>query len=94
MEGAELYAAVSRDADRARAFCEKHGGGRGYDSVDAMVADRQVDAVYVATPHRYHHEQALACLQAGKPVLCEKPLVVNGRQAEALIEAPGRPGCF
>ena len=86
MDDTQLQAAVSRDAGRARAFCEKHGG-QGYDSVEAMLSDKQVDAVYIATPHRFHHDQALACLQAGRPVLCEKPLVVNSRQADALIEA-------
>ncbi|HYF64449.1 MAG TPA: Gfo/Idh/MocA family oxidoreductase, partial [Herpetosiphonaceae bacterium] len=56
------------------------------DSYEALAADPEVDAVYIATPHRYHREQALLCLEAGKAVLCEKPLTVNAAETAALIE--------
>ncbi len=87
MEGVELDAVVSRDLDRARAFCEKHGGRQPYDTIEALLQRDQIDAVYIASPHRFHHDQALACLRAGRPVLCEKPLTVTGQQTRALIDA-------
>ncbi len=85
-EDAELYGVLSRDMGRAQAFCEKHGARNPFDSLETMLGDGQIDAVYVASPHRFHHEQALVCLKAGKAVLCEKPLTVNAQQASELIE--------
>lgn len=94
MDDTELHAVVSRDMGRAQAFCDKHGGKRAYDKIEDMLADDKVDGVYVASPHRFHHAQSLACLRAGKPVLCEKPLVVKARDAEELIAAASEHKVF
>ncbi|MEX2388396.1 MAG: Gfo/Idh/MocA family oxidoreductase [Phycisphaeraceae bacterium] len=94
MDDAQLHAVVSRDAGRAKAFCQKHDGHKGYDAIEPMLADPEVDAVYIATPHPFHHDQAIACLRAGRPVLCEKPLAVNGREAAAMIAASQETGVF
>ena len=94
MDEAEVYAVVSRSADRARSFCEAYEAKQAYDDVQQMVRDEHVDGVYIGTPHRFHHEQALACLRAGKAVLCEKPMTVNAEQTEALIETVRAQGVF
>lgn len=86
VEGAALYAVASSSIERARAFALLNGGEKSYDSYEALVSDPQVDGVYIATPHRFHFENTMLCLKAGKPVLCEKPLTVNAAEAKILIE--------
>lgn len=86
LEDAALYAVASTSAERAAAFAEKNSGEKTYTSYEALVADPEVDAVYIATPHRYHFENVMLCLNAGKPVLCEKPLTVNAAETKKLIE--------
>ena len=82
---AELYAGASRDLGRAGAFAQQYHAPKYYDSNEALLNDPDVDAVYIASPHRFHYEQARLCIEAGKPVLCEKPLTVNAAQAEELF---------
>jgi len=82
--GSEIFAVASRSG--AREFVKKFKVPVAYDSYEALVSDGRVDAVYVATTHNFHFENVRLCLQAGKPVLCEKPLTVNARQAESLIQ--------
>ena len=94
VEGAALYAVGSSSLERARSFAEKNGGEKVYDSYDALVNDSQVDAVYIATPHRFHFENAMLCLEAGKPVLCEKPLTVNAAEAKILFETARKNKVF
>jgi dihydrodiol dehydrogenase / D-xylose 1-dehydrogenase (NADP) len=86
IEDAALYAVASSKLERATAFAAKNGGEKTYTSYDALVNDPQVDAIYVATPHRFHFENVMLCLNAGKPVLCEKPLTVNAAETKKLIE--------
>ncbi len=86
IEDAALYAVASSQPERAKAFAEQHAGEKTYASYEALVNDPQVDAIYIATPHRFHFDNALLCLKAGKPVLCEKPLTVNAAEARQLIE--------
>ncbi|HEY1015074.1 MAG TPA: Gfo/Idh/MocA family oxidoreductase [Herpetosiphonaceae bacterium] len=86
VEGATVHAVASRDAGRAREFAGQYGAPVVLDSYEALASHPEVDAVYVATPHRYHFEQTLLALDAGKPVLCEKPLTVNAVETERLIE--------
>ena len=90
IKSAALYAVASSRLERAQAFAEQYAGEKTYDSYEALVNDPQVDAIYIATPHRFHFENALLCLKAGKPVLCEKPLTVNAAEARQLIEVSMR----
>ncbi|MCP2164175.1 Gfo/Idh/MocA family protein [Goodfellowiella coeruleoviolacea] len=83
--GAEVAAVSSRDLARARDFAQRHGIPRHYDDYRALLADADIDVVYVATPHSQHHEVASAALRAGKHVLCEKPLTVSAAQTEDLV---------
>jgi predicted dehydrogenase len=86
VDGASLHGVASRSLERARAFAERYGAPACYDSVEALAHDEDIDAVYIASPHRFHHEQARLCLEAGKPVLCEKPFTVNSAQASDLTD--------
>lgn len=83
-DDAWLQAVVGRSPERTRAFAERWGA-QVHRGVDDLLADPTVDAVYIATPHGEHASAAAACLRAGKPVLCEKPLAATVAQAEALI---------
>jgi predicted dehydrogenase len=84
---ARLHAVASRDPARARSFAATHGAGQIYDSYEQLAADPAVDAVYIATPHGFHAEHALICLQRGKAVLCEKPMALNAAQVTEMITA-------
>jgi predicted dehydrogenase len=92
MTGSELRAVHGRDRGRATDFalaCAESPEARcpRVDaSADDLLADPGIDAVYVATPHAQHGEWVRRCLEAGKPVLCEKPLVPNAAQGQALVE--------
>jgi predicted dehydrogenase len=90
----KLQAVASRDAARAIAFATEYGGAKCYDSYDALIADPEVDAIYIATPHNLHADAVRACIEGGKPVLCEKPLTVNAAQAEALFALAKARGVF
>jgi D-xylose 1-dehydrogenase (NADP+, D-xylono-1,5-lactone-forming) len=69
----KVVAAASRDLSRAQEFAARFGIARPYGSYDELLADREVDAVYIAVPNSLHHALTLAALTAGKHVLCEKP---------------------
>jgi predicted dehydrogenase len=83
--GAEILAVGSRTEDSAREFAASFGIPRNYSGYAELVSDPDVDVVYVATPHPLHAENVSLCLEAGKHVLCEKPMTVNAAQAERLI---------
>ncbi len=83
--GAELSAVGSRAAATAQAFGERFRIPHRHASYEALVQDPQVDVVYVATPHNLHEPAARLALQAGKPVLCEKPFTLNAAEARGLI---------
>lgn len=84
--GARLVAVGARSAERAAQFAQQNGVARAYGSYADLVADPEVDAVYVATLHPQHCEHTLLALDAGKAVLCEKPFAVNADQARQMIE--------
>jgi predicted dehydrogenase len=91
-EGVEVVAVASRDAERAESFAAEHGLGRAHGSYDALLADPDVDAVYVPLPNSMHVEWSIRALEAGKHVLCEKPLTRHPEQAEAAFDAAERAG--
>jgi predicted dehydrogenase len=89
--GNVLHAVASRDATRAAAFAEAYAVRSSYGSYADLLADADVDVVYIATTHAHHHEHALLALRAGKPVLVEKAFTLNARQArEVVAEARAR----
>ena len=86
--GAELVAVGSRSAARSAAFAEEFGAAgsiAAYGSYEELVADPRVDVVYIASPHALHLEHARLAFEAGKHVLCEKPLTLSAAQAEEMI---------
>jgi predicted dehydrogenase len=82
---AQAVAVASRTVDGAARFADKNGIERTYGSWDGLADDPDVDIVYVSTPHVAHYDAAKLMLEAGKAVLCEKPLTLNARQAEELV---------
>jgi xylose dehydrogenase (NAD/NADP) len=91
-EGGEVMAVASRAAGRAEAYAAEHGIGRAHGSYDALLDDPDVDAVYVPLPNSLHVPWAIRALEAGKHVLCEKPLTRHPADAEAAFDAAERAG--
>jgi D-xylose 1-dehydrogenase (NADP+, D-xylono-1,5-lactone-forming) len=79
---AQLHAVASRDLERARAFATEFEIPRAYGSYTELLADQDVDAVYIAVPNNLHVEWTIAAARAGKHVLCEKPLAASASEAE------------
>jgi predicted dehydrogenase len=90
--GLTVSAVGSRDLGKARAFADRAGVPGAHGSYDALVADPEVDVVYVATPHPFHAENALLAIAAGKHVLVEKAFTVNAAEAESVYAAARRAG--
>lgn len=80
-----LVAVGSRSLEGAEAFVRQGGGIRAHGSYEALLADPEIEAIYVSTPHPFHAEWTIKALEAGKHVLCEKPLALNLWQAQAMI---------
>jgi predicted dehydrogenase len=93
-EEARLVAVGSRRRERAQSFADAHGFTRAYGSYAELVDDPEVDVVYVATPHHDHLGSARLALEAGKPVLVEKPLTLDAGQTEQLIDLARDRGVF
>ena len=91
---AGLAAVGSRARLTADAFGDEFAIPRRHDSYQALVADPEVDAIYVSSPHPMHHDHTLLCLNAGKPVLCEKPFALSAREAESMIQCARDRGLF
>ncbi len=89
-----VVAVGSRGHASAEAFGGQFGIPNRHDSYEALLADPDVRAVYIATPHPLHAEWAIKAAEAGKHVLCEKPLTLNGAQAMAIVEAARRNDVF
>ena len=86
LQGHSIAAVGSRSISNAQSFADTYGGSA-YGSYEDLVADSQVDAIYVATPHPAHKDNVILALNAGKPVLCEKPFSVNAIDAQQMVDA-------
>ncbi|MGN0130864.1 MAG: Gfo/Idh/MocA family protein [Lachnospiraceae bacterium] len=85
MKTAECYAVASRSMEKAMEFASLHHVTKPFGSYEEMLADKDLELVYIATPHPFHFEHAKMCIDAGKPVLVEKPFCVNAKEAEELL---------
>ncbi len=88
----EVVALASRDPDLGREAAERLGIPRAHGSYEALLGDDEVDAVYIPLPNHLHAEWAIAAAEAGKHVLCEKPLARTADEAERMIEAAAAAG--
>jgi predicted dehydrogenase len=86
-DGETLLAIASRDLGRAQETARPFGIPRAYGSYDAMLEDRDVQAVYIPLPNSLHHEWTIRCAEAGKHVLCDKPLGVTASQCAEMVAA-------
>jgi predicted dehydrogenase len=86
LEHCEAYAIASRSKEKADAFAEKWKIRKAYGSYSELIADPDVDLVYVATPHSHHYDVTREALLAGKPCLVEKAFMANHRQAKDIVE--------
>jgi len=91
---AEVVAVGSRSAERARDFADEFGVPAAYGSYEELVADPDVDVVYVASPHSEHRDHALLVLEAGKAVLVEKAFTRNAAEAREVLDAATERGLF
>jgi predicted dehydrogenase len=91
LDGHEVAAVGSRTLSNAQEFAKRFGG-TAYGSYEELVADLTVDAIYVATPHPSHKDNVISALNAGKPVLCEKPFAVNAQEAREMVLAAEKNG--
>lgn len=82
-----LVAVMRRDAALAADYAQRHGVAKWYDNAQSLIADADVDAVYIATPPNAHKEYVLAVAAAGKPVYVEKPMALNHAECLEMIEA-------
>ena len=94
VEGAVCHSILSRSPDRALQFCTEYGFTHAHSDIKQFLGDPDLDAVYIASPHSEHHEQSIAALNAGKAVLCEKPMTVNTEQAQQVVAKSKASGSF
>jgi predicted dehydrogenase len=90
MQEARLVALVSRDPEKSRRLAALHGAPYTYDSLEACLANSQVEAVYVATPPGAHLQDVKTVALAGRHVLCEKPLAVTAAEAAEMVDTCAR----
>lgn len=92
LEDRHLIASYSRDLAKAEAFAGEHGMKKAYDNLEAMLADPEIDTVYIASPNTLHYPQAKQALEAGKNVILEKPFTSTVEQAKDLFETAEKNG--
>jgi len=85
LPNAKVHAVASRSLERAEEFAAQYHAAFAFGSYEELISCPYLDVIYIATPHTGHFEHTLLCLNAGIPVLCEKPLAVNLRQAQQMV---------
>jgi len=88
----ELVAVMRRDGAKAADYASRHGVARHYDDSDRLIADEEVNAIYIATPPSSHMDLVLKCLAAGKPVLTEKPMALDVKECRTMNDAAAAAG--
>jgi predicted dehydrogenase len=85
VEDTKLYAVASRNQNKANDFATKYTVEKAYGDYESLAKDPKIDAVYIATPHSFHKEHTILCLNHKKAVLCEKPFAMNSDEVEEMI---------
>ena len=91
---AELGAVCSRTMAAANSFADTHAIPKRFNDYAAMLADDEIDVIYIGTPHTLHHDNAADALRAGKAVLCEKPLTVGAGECASLLNIADKSGAY
>lgn len=94
MQGSKVAAIASQSSSDLENLRKKMHSKCVYSSYEELVQDQEIDAVYIATPHRFHYENAMLCLGYSKPVLVEKAFTVNSREAELLVSTARQKKAF
>ncbi|MDQ6902924.1 MAG: Gfo/Idh/MocA family oxidoreductase [Bacteroidota bacterium] len=94
VEDAEVYAVASRNIENAKNFAQKFKATKSYNSYDDLVKDKNIDIIYIATPHAFHYEQTMLCLQNNKHVLCEKPMSLSYAQTSEMLARAEQSNLF
>ncbi len=92
VDGVEVAAVAARDPERAQDYATEHGIPLVFESYDALLASNEIDAVYNPLPNSHHARWTIAALEAGKPVLLEKPFTANAEEARQVAKAAERTG--
>lgn len=90
----QLVACGSRDIEKSKAFAEEYSIPKYYGSYEDLIQDKEVDAIYIATPNSMHLENIKMCIEAGKHVLCEKPITTNAKDAMEVFALAKEKGIF
>lgn len=85
-ETATLHGVASRSMEKATEFASTYNANKAFDSYEALANDPEIDVIYIATPHTFHFENTMLCLQHNKAVLCEKPMGINTQQTQTMIQ--------
>jgi predicted dehydrogenase len=91
---ATLLAVASRSTDKAKEFAGKYDIPKTYGNYEALLKDAEVDAIYISLPNHLHKEWSIKCAEAGKHILCEKPITVNRGELEKILEVVKKCGVF
>ena len=91
---AELVAVASSDIDRAKTFHSEFDGQKAYDNYEDLYRDPEIEVIYIASLNQNHKAMSMAALQAGKGVLCEKPLGLNTKEMQEMIALAQKQNCF
>jgi predicted dehydrogenase len=94
VDDAQLYAVGARQKEKAEEFSRQYNVPHCYGSFEELLAEPNIDVVYIATPHHVHRDHCLMVLEAGKSVLCEKPFTINASQAREVIELARKKKLF
>jgi len=94
VKGGTILAVASRTISKAEAFCRDFDIKRPYGNYQGLINDKEVDVIYIATPHNLHFQNTLDAIEAGKAVLCEKPITTNPGDLKILMEESKLKGSY
>ena len=94
VDDCELYAIAGRNIEKAEKFKQEFGFVKAYGSYDELIADKDVEAVYIPLPNNLHPEWVKKALNAGKHVICEKPLALNANEAKEMFDTASQNGVY